>query len=83
MHLRTLVLTVSLFSLSGCEKDFDEKYQDNLEKLNEAASEIEAGVDQNESGVSQQLAEGREADKIMESADEKEPIAEPDNEVAQ
>jgi hypothetical protein len=69
MHLRTLVLTVSLFSLSGCEKDFDEKYQDNLEKLNEAASEIEAGVDQ-------KLFEGREADKIMQSATEDENLAE-------
>lgn len=69
MHLRTLVLTVSLFSLGGCEKDFDEKYQDNLEKLNEAASEIEAGVDQ-------KLSEGREADKIMQSATEDENLAE-------
>ncbi|WP_417608748.1 hypothetical protein [Parasphingorhabdus sp.] len=61
-------MAVLILSLSGCEKDFDEKYQDNLEKLNEAASEIEASVDQ-------QLAEGREADTITESAKEEERLA--------
>tara|TARA_R110000824_G_scaffold77312_3_gene195584 strand:- start:6467 stop:6697 length:231 start_codon:yes stop_codon:yes gene_type:complete len=76
MRSGAIILAISALALSACEKDFDEKYQDNLEKLNEEARQIE-------SGVSQQLAEGREADKIMESADEKEPIAEPDNEVAQ
>tara|TARA_R110002049_G_scaffold273623_1_gene451453 strand:+ start:446 stop:676 length:231 start_codon:yes stop_codon:yes gene_type:complete len=68
MRLRAFVLAVFILSLSGCEKDFDEKYQDNLEKLNEAASEIEARVDQ-------QLAEGREADTIIESAKEEERLA--------
>ncbi len=68
MRLRAFVLAVLILSLSGCEKDFDEKYQDNLEKLNEAASEIEASVDQ-------QLAEGREADTITESAKEEERLA--------
>ena len=75
MRSGAIILAISALALSACEKDFDEKYQDNLEKLNEEARQIE-------SGVSQQLAEGREADKIMESADEKEPIAEPDSEVA-
>ncbi|PIX63999.1 MAG: hypothetical protein COZ43_12870 [Sphingomonadales bacterium CG_4_10_14_3_um_filter_58_15] len=54
-----------MLSLSACEKDFDEKYQDNLEKLQEEARKIESGVDE-------QLAAGREADKITESANETE-----------
>lgn len=65
MRVGAIVLTISMLSLSACEKDFDEKYQDNLEKLQEQAEEIESGVDQ-------QLAAGREADKITESANKTE-----------
>ena len=62
MRLRAFVLAVFILSLSGCEKDFDEKYQDNLEKLNEAASEIEARVDQ-------QLAEAWPIPKLKRTND--------------
>ena len=55
----TSVLMLALLSLAACEKDFDDKYRDNLEQLTEEAEAIEAGVNQ-------QLAEGREADKILE-----------------
>ncbi|NCN83647.1 MAG: hypothetical protein GW822_11420 [Sphingomonadales bacterium] len=65
MRGRAIVLAISMLSLSACEKDFDEKYQDNLEKLQEEARKIESGVDE-------QLAAGREADKITESANETE-----------
>ncbi len=65
MRGRAIVLAISMLSLSACEKDFDEKYQDNLEKLQEQAREIESGVDE-------QLAAGREADKITESVNETE-----------
>lgn len=56
-------LILSMLSLTACEKDFEEKYQDNLERLQQEAREIEAGVDQ-------QLAEGREADAVRETADD-------------
>ena len=68
MRGRAIVLAIPMLSLSACEQDFDEKYQDNLEKLQEQAEEIESGVDQ-------QLAAGREADKITESANETESSA--------
>jgi len=65
MRGRAIILAISMLSLSACEKDFDEKYQDNLEKLQEEARKIESGVDE-------QLAAGREADKITESVNETE-----------
>jgi hypothetical protein len=55
-----ILLAVAMLSLSACEKNFDEKYQDNLEQLNEEARAIE-------SGVSRHLAEGREADELIEA----------------
>jgi demethoxyubiquinone hydroxylase (CLK1/Coq7/Cat5 family) len=55
-----VVLSLSMLSLAACEKEFDEKYQENLEQLNEEAKEIKSGVDQ-------RLAEGQEADRIMET----------------
>ncbi len=76
MRRRAVLLVLSLFALTACEKDFDEKYQDNLEQLNQEAQEIEARVDQ-------QLAEGREADKVMQSADETEGSAKTDAETAE
>lgn len=63
MRPPAILLAISMVSLSACEKDFDEKYQDNLEKLNQEARDIESGVDQ-------RLAAGREADKIIESAED-------------
>ncbi|AMO71125.1 hypothetical protein AZE99_03965 [Sphingorhabdus sp. M41] len=57
-----ILLAISLLSLSACEKDFDEKYQDNLDQLNAEAKAIE-------SGVIQHLAEGRQADEIIQSAE--------------
>lgn len=61
MRGQIILLAISLLSLNACEKDFDEKYQDNLDQLNEEAKRIESGVDEH-------LAEGRKADKIIESA---------------
>ena len=63
MRRAAILLAISMVSLSACEKAFDEKYQDNLEKLNQEARDIESGVDQ-------RLAAGREADKIIESAED-------------
>lgn len=60
-----IILAIAMLSLTACEKDFDEKYQDSLEKLNEEAKEIKSGVEQ-------QLAEGREADKTIELAEDSE-----------
>lgn len=62
MHRGMILLAISLLSLSACEKDFDEKYQDNLDQLHEEAEAIESGVDQH-------LAEGRKADEIFQSAE--------------
>ena len=61
MGRQIILLAISILSLSACEKDFDEKYQDNLDQLNEEAQRIEAGVNEH-------LAEGRKADKAIESA---------------
>ncbi|VWX58403.1 hypothetical protein [Sphingorhabdus sp. 109] len=61
MHRTIISLAFPLLCLSACEKDFDEKYQDNLDQLNAEAEAIE-------SGVNRHLSEGRKADEIMESA---------------
>lgn len=71
-----VLLAFPLLALTACEKDFDAKYQENLEQLNEEAREIEARVDQ-------QLAEGREADKVMQPKAETENPAETRSEVAE
>lgn len=63
MRGRMILLVISMLFLTACEKNFDEKYQDNLDQLNEEAKAIE-------SGVNQHLAEGLEADKIIESAEQ-------------
>lgn len=75
MRGRAILLLFSLLVLAACEKDFDEKYQENLEQLNEEAKEIEARVEQ-------QLAEGREADKVMQPAEDVENSAETGREAA-
>jgi hypothetical protein len=58
MRCSTLFLPIAMLLLAGCEKSFDKKYQDELEQLNAEADEIQAGI-------SQQLAEGAEADTIL------------------
>jgi len=63
MRRGMILLTFSMLSLSACEKDFDEKYQDNLDQLNEEAKAIE-------SGINEHLAEGRKADKVIGSAEQ-------------
>jgi len=63
MRGRSVLLASSLLFLTACEKDFDEKYQENLERLNEEAKEIEVRVEQ-------QLTEGREADQVLQPAQE-------------
>ncbi|WP_339821851.1 hypothetical protein [uncultured Parasphingorhabdus sp.] len=75
MRGRIIFLATSLLSLSACEKDFDEKYQDNLDQLNEEAKAIEAGVNEH-------LAEGRKADKIIESAGQPDEAIQRQNEAA-
>ncbi len=57
------ILIISTLLLAACEKDFEERYEDNLEQLNDEAKEIKSGVDR-------QLAEGREGDKAIESTEE-------------
>jgi len=59
MRREPILLAILMLSLTACEKSFDEKYQDNLDQLHEEAEAIE-------SGVNLQLAEGAEADKIIE-----------------
>ena len=76
MRGRAALLSFSLLVLTACEKDFDEKYQENLEQLNEDAREIEARVDQ-------QLAEGREADAVLESEADRQQRTEARSEAAQ
>ncbi|WP_417619800.1 hypothetical protein [Parasphingorhabdus sp.] len=71
-----IFLVISMLSLSACEKDFDEKYQDNLEQLNEEARAIE-------SGVNRHLTEGLEADRIIESAEEADDTVQTNDETAQ
>ncbi len=75
MRDSAILLLFSLLALTACEKDFDEKYQENLEQLNEEAKEIEARVEQ-------QLAEGREADKVAQPAEEAENSVETGREAA-
>lgn len=58
MRPSTLFLPIAMLLLAGCDKSFDKKYQDELEQLNAEADEIQAGI-------SQQLAEGAEADTIL------------------
>ncbi|WP_373490607.1 hypothetical protein [Parasphingorhabdus sp.] len=76
MRGRAVLLAFPLLVLTACEKDFDEKYQENLEQLNEDAREIEAHVDQ-------QLAEGREADTVLESEEDGQQRTEARSEAAQ
>lgn len=76
MRGRAVLLSFPLLVLTACEKDFDEKYQENLEQLNEDAREIEAHVDQ-------QLAEGREADTVLESEEDGQQRTEARSEAAQ
>lgn len=70
------ILGFAMLSLAACEKNFDQKYQDNLDQLNEEAKAIESGVDK-------QLAEGRKADTIIGSAQEAEDAGETAGEAAQ
>ncbi|MEH6789327.1 hypothetical protein [Parasphingorhabdus sp.] len=73
---RVVILACCALVLSACEKDFDEKYQDNLEQLDREAKEIEARVER-------QLAEGREADKAMQRSDDAATAEEPAREAAE
>ena len=75
MRGRAVLLSFALLVLTACEKDFDEKYQESLEQLNEDAKEIEARV-------AQQLAEGREADKVMQPTEDVDNSAEAGSEAA-
>lgn len=75
MRGRAVLLSFALLILTACEKDFDEKYQESLEQLNEEAKEIEARV-------AQQLAEGREADKVMQPTEDVDNSAEAGSEAA-
>lgn len=75
MRGRVILLSFYLLGLAACEKDFDERYQENLEQLNQEAKEIEARVEQ-------QLAEGREADKVIQPEEEAENSVEPGREAA-
>ncbi len=75
MRGRAVLLSFALLVLTACEKDFDEKYQESLEQLNEEAKEIEARV-------AQQLAEGREADKVMQPTEDVDNSAEAGSEAA-
>jgi len=75
MRGRVILLPFFLLGLLACEKDFDEEYQENLEQLNDEAKEIETRLEQ-------QLAEGREADKVMQPAEETEDLVETGREAA-
>lgn len=62
MRLKALILPLTLALLTACEKEFDDKYEDNLEALNAQAEEIKSSVDQ-------RMAEGREADRALAADD--------------
>lgn len=62
MRLKALILPLPLVLLTACEKEFDDKYEENLEALNARAEEIKSSVDQ-------RMAEGREADRAVEADD--------------
>ena len=58
MRFRLVTLSISVLLLTACEQEFDDKYEDNLQALEEEAKAIQSDVDQ-------QLAEGEEADRAL------------------
>lgn len=55
---KLMIAALASLILIGCEKDFDEKYEDNLQQLQQKADAIEADVDQ-------RLQERAQAEKIL------------------
>lgn len=60
-RLGSVILVMSAFSLSSCEKKFDEKFDENLKELTSEAEAIKAQADE-------RLAAGKEADKAIEGS---------------
>lgn len=63
--MRTAFIFLAVFPmlmLSGCEKKFEQKFEDNLQELQSEADEIQAQADE-------RLAAGLEADEATEQVD--------------